>query len=223
MRQLSGVPKDVDRILYEELRLSRPDRPGSLFTSEQERIIAEASVRFPIVEGDPSATWGNQTARIEFLSSQLPGELFMVYKLTREGLLVRVNRVTAGFHPNRQEFFAIAEAVDRVPGAGMLPDTSAELKAALQACLKPERFETIMALQSPPIRAIADHLPGVQPGDPMLDTLVELRQKVYPVDRDRYVQQVSNLIANPAERSRYLANPWIHPEGTFPSGRPNAR
>jgi len=110
-RRHAEIKREIESILYDQLRLQRPERQAhSRFAAQQEEKIAEAWRLFPQPQADPTnpesiaQARSNREARLQFLSQHLSADELLYYKLEREGDARRVEMLLAGMQPTKEEF-----------------------------------------------------------------------------------------------------------------------
>ncbi|HPC59751.1 MAG TPA: hypothetical protein PKX23_03755 [Verrucomicrobiota bacterium] len=220
-RRHAEIKREIESILYDQLRLQRPERQAhSRFAAQQEEKIAEAWRLFPQPQADPTnpesiaQARSNREARLQFLSQHLSADELLYYKLEREGDARRVEMLLAGMQPTKEEFLRVAAAVgnrDVRAVNGKLPD---DVREILQGVLSPERFALLMDLQRPEYRAIVFN--AILPFDLAPDVasrLVALRRNTYPTDPASYAEAVKALL-EPSQAQWYLNNKLIHPDAS---------
>ena len=194
------LEEEIASILYGGLKLPRtPRQVSALFTAEQEGVISEVTQRYPGT--------ANRAARVRTLADTLPPEVFLYYKLDREGDALRIQDLLGGFEPTRDEFLAIAAAGDG--NEGVRPWS--ELKPVIQRILTPERFALLTQMQKPELKAITELGRRLQWSADTVNALYELRQRYAPQDPS-YRQQVEATLKLPAVINLYMSQPEIHPE-----------
>lgn len=210
----------MEAVMYNQLKLLRPARSASsLFSTEQEERIAEAGRLFPKSRPDPtnpasfSLEKSNRTQRIEFLSQYFSSQELLYYKLDREEGAYRVYQLLSGMQPSKEEFLAVAAAIDGMDGVVITSPLPPELLLGLQHTLSPERLALLQYLQKAEYRAIREFALSSQIAPDVVNSLVVLRRNVFPEDPITYTQQVKAVLTKPGEAEKYL-NWWgIHPRG----------
>ena len=147
------LQKDIDRLLYEELRIQRPIRATALFTAEQEEKILEAHKAFPATAVDltnPESVAANDSsraARIQYLSTYFPPEQLVYYRLDREGEGARITGILRGMQPSKDEFLRVDAAVGGRDLTFRNGRFSPDVEIALQSALGPDRYGLLHELR----------------------------------------------------------------------------
>jgi hypothetical protein len=219
-RRTDELIKRIDDILYNDLKLQRPIRSGNtLFTADQEKLIAQARTEHPWVSVDltnPEASaraWTNRLARLEFLSPYLTREQILFYQLDREGGASRVERLLAGINPTKDEFLRVADVVLGDSSLAFNGSMSPEVAEALSKILAPERLALLKDLQKEEYQTLRMYAVGLQLAPDVIGKLVSLRKSTYDHNPVGYAQEVRKIFSQPHLAEIYLQNRAIHPDG----------
>jgi hypothetical protein len=216
-RKRELLKRQIESMMYDQLKLRRAGRSaGVQFTAEEEEIIAEARSQFAPRMRDPTdpvsveLSLSNRAARLNFLSRYLTPEGLRYYKLDREGDAVRVDMLLRGMKPTKEEFLAVADAIEGKDDAVTNGSLQPEVVNQLQHVLRPERLALLLNLQRPEYKAIVTFSKVYQLQLEKVNELVQLRSTMARDTVNVYRQQVEACLG-PRLSVVYLANRAIHP------------
>jgi hypothetical protein len=212
-KRREALNAEIESVMYNELKLKRVSRSANtLFTAEQEELITDAVARFPRVNAD-GANWqvanSNLLARLEILTPYLTEEQMQYYKLDREGGAPQVDKLLRGMQPTKEEFLIVARAIEGQDTSLTNGMINPALMATIQGVLAPDRFALLQNLQLPEYRTILAYAQARRWPNETVNTLLQLRKTIYPIDPTTYQAKVIALL--PQEGPGYLQNKTIHP------------
>jgi hypothetical protein len=207
----------VDAVVYGQLKLRRPARSANvLFTAEQEEAVAVAFARYPALQPDPTnplvseQATSNKVARITFLAPQFSEEQMVYYKLDREEEVYRVYRVFGGIDTSKEEFLAVAVALEAAEIRAINGQLPPETINTLGKVLSPERLTLVQDLQKPQYQAIRDFGLSRQVAPYAVNSLMRLRREIFPSDINAYTRGVRQTLKEQRLADDFLRTRRIH-------------